>query len=289
MARLGSFDPIGFVVPADEVRRALAGRVGALDLTLQSLHPGTAELEIKAQLVDPKGVVTAVMVHVAPTAAGVIVPYSDGSWPRLPDAKEVELQHDPITASAAGRVRVALRGQGGAARKILIQTAHRYRSGSFVYSKPRAYDLPDKPGPVPPRRTARILRDARPDSIAVLEPLVDPDKDCRLAKDEETYTIKIGVPGNKVHTLALDVGTHLNKRKPLHNAPMSLIEIDGDFAALVQVTGEMSPGSTRPNDLQGNEIPYTLQTRACCCTGQAEFRQTRKNGQRWCRLGPNNQ
>jgi S1-C subfamily serine protease len=260
VARLGSVDPIGFVVPADEVRRALAGRVGALDLTLQSLQSGTADLQIKAELVDPKGMVNAVMVRVAPSATALIVPYSDGSWPRLPDTIEVELQHDPITASASGRVRVALRGQGAAARKILIQTVHRYRSGQLVYSNPRVYDLPDKPGRVRPRRIARILRDARPESVAVLEPLVDPDKDCRLVKDDLTYTIKIEVPGNKVHTLAPEVVTRLNKRKPLHNAPMSLIEIDGDFAALVQVTGDINPGSTLPKDGQDNIIPFTFQT-----------------------------
>ena len=36
VAKLGAVDTIGLVVPAEEVRRALAGRVGALDLTLQS-------------------------------------------------------------------------------------------------------------------------------------------------------------------------------------------------------------------------------------------------------------
>ena len=36
-----------------------------------------------------------------------------------------------------------------------------------------------------------------------------------------------------------------------------LIEVEGDFAVLVDVTGELAPGPTLPKDLQGNDIPYT--------------------------------
>ena len=59
VAKLGSVDPIAFLIPADELRRALAGRVGALDVTLQSINKGTADLYVNAQLVDPKGMVSA--------------------------------------------------------------------------------------------------------------------------------------------------------------------------------------------------------------------------------------
>jgi hypothetical protein len=52
----------------------------------------------------------------------------------------------------------------------------------------------------------------------------------------------------------------LNKKKPLHNAPMSLIEVDGDFAALVEVTGDISAGTNLPKDRQGNIIPFTFQS-----------------------------
>ena len=43
LSRAG-IDTIGFIVPAAELRRALAGRVGALDLTLQQSPQGTADL-----------------------------------------------------------------------------------------------------------------------------------------------------------------------------------------------------------------------------------------------------
>jgi len=259
LANVGRINTIGFVIPADEVRRALAGRVGALDLTLQSIQQGAANLQIKADLVDPKGMVKAVIVHVAPAAAGAIVPYSDGSWPPLPNTEGVQLQHDPNTASASGRVQVALSGQGVASRKVLIQTAHRYRSGQIVYSKPNEYDLPDKPGRIGPRRTALpwILEAARRKSESLLGRLIDPDKDCgsSIMSDKRT----IGIPGNKLHTLASDVVTRLDKKKSLHNAPMFLIEVEGDFAALVKITGEISPGSTLPKDRQDNNILSTFQ------------------------------
>ena len=36
----------------------------------------------------------------------------------------------------------------------------------------------------------------------MLGPLVDPEKDCKLVKDEEDMKIKIDVPGGKIRTLA---------------------------------------------------------------------------------------
>ena len=71
--------------------------------------------------------------------------------------------------------------------------------------------------------------------------------------------IKIEVPGNKIHTLAPYVVTRYNKKKPLHNAPMTLAEVEGDMVVMVTVTGEMKPGSTMPKDKQGNTIPFTFQ------------------------------
>jgi len=261
VAKRGSAQPIAVLIPADEVRRSLAGRVGAVDLTLRSIRQGAAELEIKAQLVDPKGMVNAVMVHVAPAAAGSIVPYSDGSWPPLRDTKEVELRHDPSTASASGRIQVALSGQGAAARKVLVQTSHRYQSGQLVYSKPTAYDLPDSPRRIHPPGTPLklILKAARRASFALLEPLIDPDKDCRLFKDAENNRIKIEIPGDKLHTLAPELVAQLDKKKPLHNAPMTLTAVQGDFAAFVEVVGEISPGLALPEDRQGNHIASTFQ------------------------------
>ncbi len=257
----GTPDPIAFLIPADEVRRALAGRVGAVHVALESIHKGTADLQVDAQLVDPRNMVNAVMVHVAPVESGTIVPYSDGSWPPLRNTQAIELRPSPDNASASGRIHVALSEPGEGSRKVLVQTAHQYRSGQLVYSKPKAYHLPEKPGPVYPAGTPLqlILNTARRASLALLGPLVDPDKDCRLEKDDVSNTIKIEVPGDTLHTLAPQLVTAEDKTKPLHNAPTTLTAVEGDFAAIVEVTGELSPSLTLPDNRQGNAIPSTFQ------------------------------
>jgi S1-C subfamily serine protease len=262
VAKVGSVDTIGFVIPADEVRRTLAGRIGNLDLTLKSIDQSAANLEIKAQIVDPKGTVQGVVVHVAAASAGSVSPNGDGTWPPLPNTKGVELQRDPNAPNptAAGQVQVALSGQGAAARKILVQTAHRDTRGTLVYAKPREIELPEKPGRVTvSSEVLRILRVLQKKSMPMLGPLIDPEKNCKLIKDEDTMKIKIEVPGGKVRTLAPYVHQRLNKNKPLHNAPMTLIEVEGDFAAVVEVTGDIAAGTNLPKDRQGNEIPFTFQ------------------------------
>ena len=269
------------MIPAEQLRRTLAGRIVVLDLTLSTLAKNSADLQITAPIVDPKGLVKSVMVHVAPASAGTIRPTSDGTWPPLPDTKAFELRRNLDGHSASGHVPIALRGEGAAAREILIQAAHSDAGGRIVYYKPREIELPEWVGrvmmsnPIP-----RMLRTAQRKSFSMLGPLVDPDNDCRLVKDEERYMIKIEVPGNKLHTLAPQVMTLLDKKKPLHNAPMSLIEVEGDFAALVQVTGEMSPGRSFRRICKAIRIPFTFQGAGSDrVPGQGQLRQTRENGQ----------
>jgi hypothetical protein len=230
-------------------------------MTLQSIQQAAADVQITAQLVDRKGLVKAVMVQVAPAAATTIVPDSDGMWPSLPEGKEVELLLNPETKSASGRMQIALSGQGPAARKILVQTAHRYRSRQVVYSSPKEYDLPGKPGriPAPGAPMEWILKTARRESFGLFEPLVDPDNDCKLVKDDVGYKFKIEIPGGVPHTLTPDGAIRLDTTKPLHDAPMCLISVEGDFAALVKVTGEIGSRGSRPIDRQGDEIPFTYQ------------------------------
>ena len=112
----GSAQPIASLIPADEVRRALAGRVGArFDAAID--RAGSALLEVKAQIVDPKGMVDAVMVRVAPGVAGTIVPYNEGSWPPVGDTESTELKRDSNSATASGRVQITLSGRGPEARQ----------------------------------------------------------------------------------------------------------------------------------------------------------------------------
>ena len=256
---VSGLDSVGFIVTADELRRALNGRVGALDLTVKAISPTSADLQITAQTVDPKQKIQGVMLNVAPASAGNVSPNSDGSWPVLPKSTSVELTNNPKTASASGQVQVTLSGEGAAARKVLIQAAYKDRKGTLVYSKPKEYELPEKPGRIrPPGALERMVKAARAPSFALVTTFVDPSKDCKLIKEEEGMKFKIEIPGNKIHTLAPYAVSRNDKKKPLHNAPMALAEIEGDFVAMVEVTGEMSPGSTIPKDRQGNMIPFTF-------------------------------
>jgi len=259
VAKVSSIDTIGFVVPAEEVRRCLAGRVGAVQLKRLDTSQTTA-LEVKAQVVDPKHLVQGVVVHVAPAAgAGSLAPDSTGNWPALPNTSPVELQKDDKTSTASGKVQVSLSGQNEAGRKILLQTAHRNGSGQLVYSKPKEILLPDKAGPVLTSGSLlRTMNQLRRKSFALLGPLIDPDKDCNLVKDEDSAKLKIEIPG-KLHTLSPYVVTRKNKKLPLHNAPMTVTEVEGDFAAIVEVTGDIRPGTSTPKDRQGNTLPFTYQ------------------------------
>ena len=89
VAKMGAVDTIGFVVPAEEVRRAWDGRIGALDLTMSAIAKDSADLQIKVQIVDPEGIGVHDIVVLAASAstAGAIAPKSDGTWPPLPNAK----------------------------------------------------------------------------------------------------------------------------------------------------------------------------------------------------------
>jgi S1-C subfamily serine protease len=259
VAKVNGVDTIGFVVPAEQLRRVLAGRVGALDLSLQNSPQGTADLSVRAQLVNPKGTLKGVVVHAAPLSAGAgLRPNPDGSWPPLPNTTPVELHLDANSPTASGRVQLSLSGQGPESRKVLIQTAHRDFRDQLVYGKPREVELPEKPGRIlPPGAFQRVINVLKRRSLAKLGDLVDPDKDCKLSKDDKTMRVSIDVPA-KLHTLAPEIAT--KKNSPLHNAPMALTEIEGDFLAIVEVVGDIRPGSSPPSDPRGRRLPFTVQS-----------------------------
>jgi S1-C subfamily serine protease len=261
VAKVGAVDTIGFVVLAEEVRRALAGRFGSFDLTLEySAQAGTANLLVKALLVDPKLQVSGVVVHAAPASAvGTLNPNSDGTWAPMPNTQAIELRRDARSPVAVGHVQIAVAGSGASARKLMIQAAHRDLRGRLVYSKPQEVLLPDQPGPIRPAGDlARFVKSFRAKSMALLGSLVDPSKDCRLDKDERSYKIRIDVPG-KLHSLSPELTSRV-RGQPLHNAPMTLTEVEGDFAAVVEVTGEINPGATPPKDRATRGLGFTVQS-----------------------------
>lgn len=252
-------DTIGLIVPADQVRRELAGRVGGLALTLERMAGGKASLLVKANLVDPKLQVSAVEVRAVPLAkVGKLSPNSDGSWPPLPGSTPVELQKSVRDPSAAGRIEVAITGAGQEGRKVWVQAAHRDMRGRIVYSRPKEVYLPDHPGPIRENGSLRkILKQVMAKSISQLGSLIDPSTDCRLDRDDRSLKVRIDLPG-KLHTLSPDYKSP--RGTPYHNAPMTLADVDGDFVAHVSVTGEINPGSTLPKDRAARGLPFTFQS-----------------------------
>jgi S1-C subfamily serine protease len=259
VAKVSAVDTIGFVVLAEEVRRALAGRFGSFDLTLDSISQQAANLKVKAMLVDPHLQVGSVVVHAAPAlTVGKFTPNSDGVWSPLPNTKAFELQRDPRTPIASGDVQIAINGTGVNSRRILIQAGHRDFRGRLFYSKPQEVLLPDQPGPIRAAGDlARIMKSYGPKSLSMLGPLIDPAKDCHIDKSLENLTCKIDIPG-KLHTLSPELVSRNNK--PLHNSPMTLTDVEGDFAALVAVTGDINPEATPPSDRQVRDLPFTVQS-----------------------------
>jgi hypothetical protein len=258
VAKASTIDTIGFVVPADQVRRSLGGQVGGLALTLVSSDQAKANLQVKANLVDPKLQVAGVVIHAAPlSAVGKPSPNSDGSWSALPNTRPTELQRNPRAPEASGQVQVALSGSGANARKVWIQAAYRDMRGRLTYSRPKEVFLPDQPGPIRDAGSmGKIINRVRAKSLAMLGALVDPSKDCRLDKDEKSLKVRIEVPG-KLHTLSPELKSRANT--PYHNSPMTLAEVDGDFMAQVAVTGEISPGSVVPKERAVRDLPFTFQ------------------------------
>ncbi len=188
------------VVPPEELRRCLAGRVGAVQL--KSLDTSlTTALEIKTQVVDPKRLVRGVLVGVAPAAgAGSLAPNSDGSWPPLSNTPPVELKKDEKTSTASGRVQVSLRGARAASRKILVQLAHRNSSGQVIYSKPSEFELPEKQGLViasssSEAKPARNLEPNRFDFGALARrPVKVKEKLDKILASPRSYAGKVVIP-----------------------------------------------------------------------------------------------
>ncbi len=93
----------------------------------------------------------------------------------------------------------------------------------------------------------------------MLGALIDPDKDCKLTKDEETHKITIEIPA-KIHSLSPELRQRIDKKKSLHNAPFTAADVQGDFVVGVEVTGDIEPGAALPKDRKGNDIPLTYQS-----------------------------
>ena len=241
VAKASSADTIGFLVPADHIRTALAGTVGEPQYVVNSLSTSGADLTIQAELIDPRDQVNTVNVQVAAAdSVSKFGPKPDGTWDPLPGATAVPMSSAATPdkkRAVVGRVQAQFQGNS---RKVLVQTSHLDTAGKQVYHAPRTLDVPQKPGPIlPPNSIQRIVEKMFRKSMEKLSPLIDPEQDCHLSKNDDDGTIKLTIPP-KLHVLAPEVR---KQKKPVNNAPMSLIDVKGDFMALVGVTGDMNPGA----------------------------------------------
>ena len=260
VAKLEGVDTIGLAIPADELRELLAGRVGAIDLDVRNSKSPQPDLRVRAQVVDPNGRIKAIKVLVVPAqGAARLTRRGDGSWPPLPGASPVDLKLD--RAVATGEVKVALGKTGTDARRVLIQTAHLDGSGQLRYSRPRPYDLGNDDGKlVAGRKIEELRRKLARRSLRRLGPLVEDDDpktadECWLARDEKGCKSSIPLPP-KLFSLS---PTIVKQRKPLHNAPRTMAEVDGDFLAYVKVDGDIDPGLDPATDSRGRRLTLTFQ------------------------------
>ncbi len=240
---------IGFAIPVAELTRMLDGRVGALSMAMRGEHAGQADLQVRVRLIDPLNRIKSVDFLYAPGSVGhrATGPDSDVSWAPLPGARTVNLYRDGATASATIQAPV----KSPRDRRLMVQTAYRLDSGKLIYTMPRPYQVPSRPtslarADVEPQPTGPVA------TFAVLGSLIDshkqPVRDCQLQRDAKSLTIEVPA-GVRMISNELDV----------HNAPMALADVDGDFVAQVRVTGSMAPGTDPPKYKGKNVLPGTYQ------------------------------
>jgi S1-C subfamily serine protease len=262
-AHVYGIDDVDLAIPAADLRAVLAGRVGAMDLIVKKSQTPTLDLHVKAQIVDPNSQIKGVQLLVAPAEKGAkLAPGADGSWPPLPDAVPVELKVDK--SFARGQTRLSLNKKAPDARCILIQTLHTNAEGKTSYSPPRAWTLPDRDARITDGgKLEELRRRFQHKSLAKLGALVedaDPRKPntCELSKNAKNHLVTISVPANQAFSLSPKVCTKQNK--PVHNAPRTMAEIDGDFAAFVAVSGDLNSGLHPIRDPKGQNLRICYQS-----------------------------
>jgi len=240
---------IGFAIPAAELTGMLDGRVGRLSLAFHREEHGSAELQVQAKLIDPMGHIKQVDLYYLPLRRQRpdIKQNADGTWPPLPGGTKVSLAFNPPIASAVFEADLtkALR------RDILLQAVYTDDAGNTVYGNPVPYQVPRRPTSLASVGGAPQPGEKEPVKIdlafAALGPLVDPVKNCKLERDESFATIEI--PAG-VHVLSPELN--------LFNAPMTLINVEGDFLAHVKIANALLPG-TEPARFKRGVFPTVFQ------------------------------
>jgi S1-C subfamily serine protease len=238
---------IGFAIPPAELIGMLDGRTGRLLIALTGLQQGTANLQVQTRLIDPLGKLKAVELLYVRDASGSAMPRPnpDGTWPPLANANRVGLSMNGLFASAP--LQTTQNAPSG--RKMLVQVSYQDREGKTVYMSPITYEIPTRPtnlssigAPAPTRPGA-----PKGETVAVLGEMVDPSKKCKMTRTGNSLTFEV------------PAGLYLlNDELDVKNAPIVKTAVEGDFAAVVKVDGNMVPG-TEPAKYKNKPLPFTFQ------------------------------
>jgi S1-C subfamily serine protease len=237
VARLRALE-IGFAIPPSAIAGFLAGDVGEI-LRAELLGPET-QLKLLFRLVDPMKRLKSVSIRYAkqsdPAASAALAnskPRPGGGYPELPVGTTVPLMLKDGTAGGTVPIPV----KNAADRKVILQFVVSDALGRRA-SKPIKATLPDRPGP---------FVEFNPTPKVPSKWSCEPNKGEGIKMTHE--------PGATVIDLPAGVALNNAPQIKLFNAPCSLVKVDGDFVALVQVADTFDPGGkavplpNKPNGL----------------------------------------
>jgi S1-C subfamily serine protease len=238
---------IGFAIPPVELTSMLDGRIGQILLALTGLQQNTANLQIQTRVIDPMSRIKGVEFLYVRDAVDKAkpAPNPDGTWPPLANANRVSLAINGLFATAP--LQTTLNGPSG--RKMLIQASYADKDGKTIYTAPITYEIPLRPTTLAAASGAPLGTSAarKKLSFTTLGEMVDPAKNCKLTRSDSSVTID--VPAG-VHLLSPELD--------VKNAPVITAGIEGDFVAIVKVSGAMAPGN-EPTKYKTKTLPYTFQ------------------------------
>jgi S1-C subfamily serine protease len=210
---------IGFAIPAAQLSRMLEGRVGSVGLTLRGERGGRATIEARARMIDPLNHVQSVHLLVAPAGSSTGAPDADGNWPALTGAQTIALNRELSIAAATFPLEFPI----PRSRRLMAQAVYRLDSGRVVNAMPTPYVIAAG-STVLKRDQDQSAANSPVASFAALGPLIDshgqPVRDCNVQRDASSLTIEVPA-GVRLLSPQLDV----------HNAPMTLTDVEGDFIA----------------------------------------------------------
>ena len=260
VAKMGPVDTIGFVVPADELRRpwrpSRCARLGS-----------SRPFDQKRRRPPDQGA------DRRPQGQGQGCPASRRAGLRRDRSAPIATDRGrlfPIprrSSSARSQDRDGLRQRPGCPDRRGSRGPQDPDSdgaprlqGKLVYAKPKEIDLPKKPGRILiAGEVLQMLKELERTSITMLGPLVDPDKDCKLVKDEDDLKIKIDVPGGKIRTLAPADSSVAQQEEAAAQRPDDPDRRGRRLRGDGRGHRRHGPGSKLPKDRQGNELQFTFQ------------------------------